>query len=126
MAKSYDVSHEDLVNIVAGETNYSKKDIDETINAYEKSISTSVNQIIEKDEAFDEINVYSKVCAYKVTKDIDAEYGETASLTPLIPKDVFSAIQLNSKAIASSNLDNALNENTVKDNEEAKKKAKAS
>lgn len=116
--KTYDVSHEDLVNIVAEETKYSKKDIDETINAYEKSITTSFDQIKEKDPDFEKINVYSRVAAYVIDKETDSQYGDVYSMTPLIPKDMFD--EISKTAMADVKMKEALN------NVDKEKKSKAS
>ena len=110
--KSYDVSHEDLVNMVHEETKYAKKDIDEAIDAYEKSISKSVEDIVEKDPDFKEINVYSKVSGYTFGNETDAEYGKTISVTPLVPKDLFD--EINKDIVAESKMEEALNSNEDK------------
>lgn len=88
--RSYNIGNDEIIQQASKDINVPAAKIDESVQAYEKAIVTLVNEVIEKDKDFDEINVFSRISGAIIEPD---EGG--IAITPIYPKDLFE--EMNSK-----------------------------
>lgn len=90
--KVFDISHKDLVTKASEDSKIAIDVIDNSVQAYEKAIISSVDEVISKNESAEEINVYSMVSGMQFRKVEDAKFGTHFGITPLHRTNVFDEI----------------------------------
>lgn len=118
--KIVEISHGELVDMTAQETNLSKKDIDLALDGYEKSISNAINQVYENNEDVEEIRVLSKVSGFAVSAVDSPKVGKHLGITPLVRVNLFDSINERFN-LSEESIENMQEEDTDTEKKTAKK-----
>ena len=90
MAKSYQITNDDIISQTAKDLNEKEELVDKVVKGYEDSMISLTKEIIEKDKDFGEIQITPMgISGVTITRNSD---GETLDFEPLISKDIYESI----------------------------------